>query len=165
MVNIDWINTQAGRKESCSSVHTRAFCRTTSLIHLLFAVNVASLIYLICHCKISMLALRCAMYLLCGLCWVHVSNVCYVNAFKGYFGEWVDCFRGNPEEVANKKANWKMPRRKQQNPQPVKCKFLFLLILLAKLFETCFIPLIWFWLVFTNSEKNHRNSSCGVVLL
>lgn len=40
----------------------------------------------------------------------------------------MDYWRGNPEEAANKKADWKMPRRKQQNPQPVKCKLLFILI-------------------------------------
>ncbi len=47
------------------------------------------------------------------------------------------------------------------NQSSVSC--FFLQVLLAKLFKTCFIPLIW--LVFTNSEKNHRNSSCGLVLL
>ncbi len=38
------------------STHTlTCICRTMSLIHILFAVNIASLIYLISHCKISML--------------------------------------------------------------------------------------------------------------
>lgn len=37
--------------------------------------------------------------------------------------EWADGCESLEEDVSQKgEANWKMPRKKQQNPQPVKCK-------------------------------------------